>query len=53
MPSAEIRTRLDTIHDQVLNGERIDRNDALLLHLHEELGAMVIEFKKFMAGPES
>ena len=40
MPSAEIRTRLDTIHDKILNGERIDRDDALLLHRHEELTAL-------------
>ena len=40
MPSAEIRTRLDAIHDKVLNGERIDRDEALLLHRHEGLTAL-------------
>jgi len=37
MPTAEIRARLDTINDKILGGERIDRDDALLLHEHEEL----------------
>ena len=37
MQSAEIRTRLDAIHDKILSGERIDRTEAWMLHGHEEL----------------
>ena len=40
MSNAEIRTRLDAIHDKILNDERIDRDDALLLHRQEELNAL-------------
>ena len=40
MLSAEIRTQLDAIHDRILSGERIDRDDALLLHRHEELNSL-------------
>ena len=37
MPNTDTRSRLDAIHDKVLNGERIDRDEALLLHRHEQL----------------
>jgi cyclic dehypoxanthinyl futalosine synthase len=37
MQTAETRTRLDAIHDRVLNAERIDADDALLLYRHEDL----------------
>jgi len=40
MQTAEFRPRLDTIHDKVLSGERIDRDEVLLLHQHEELTAL-------------
>ena len=40
MHSAEARTLLDTIHEKVLSGERIDRDEALLLHQQEDLTAL-------------
>ncbi len=37
MPNPESRTRLDLIHDKILRGARIDADEALLLHCHEDL----------------
>jgi len=40
MQNAEIRARLDAIHDKILDGERIDSEEALLLHRREDLTAL-------------
>ncbi len=37
MSNAEIRARLDAINEKILNGDRIERDEALVLHHHEEL----------------
>ncbi|NIV47730.1 MAG: radical SAM protein, partial [Gammaproteobacteria bacterium] len=37
MPNSELRPRLDSIHEKILDGTRIDAEEALLLHRHEDL----------------
>jgi cyclic dehypoxanthinyl futalosine synthase len=37
MQTAETRTRLDGVHDKILGDQRIDHDEALLLHRHEDL----------------